>query len=241
MYVLFRYIPSSVDLVLFSPMYILGYILAHNQVYLSDKDMNIYGYTLSLSMVKYQTVVLCSDLDAAAGVLPTLPKEQLNKVAWFLEGQGRSFNPNLKMSICSHNMISKISRNLWCKWQQPRSQVWSFLAAGQPRCSCWHCVFNWCGDLISHRRHLGEWMIWVHWYSARVQQFPYSIQQIPYHIGVPPLTDLWPRFLCSPWRFISPVFISIVKPIRHWQLTCACTTLALGQYVYMVPNAMDND
>ena len=51
-YVLLGCILSHVDLVLFSPMYILGYIPAHNRVYLSDKDMNIYGYALSLSVVE---------------------------------------------------------------------------------------------------------------------------------------------------------------------------------------------
>ncbi|KAG1840310.1 coatomer WD associated region-domain-containing protein [Suillus tomentosus] len=68
-------------------MYILGYIPAHNRVYLADKDMNIFGYSLSLSVVEYQTAVLRGDMDSAAEILPTLPKEQLNKVARFLEGR----------------------------------------------------------------------------------------------------------------------------------------------------------
>lgn len=72
-------------------MYILGYIPAHNRVYLADKDMNIYAYALSLSVVEYQTAVLRGDMEAAAEILPTLPKEQLNKVARFLEGRGGSF------------------------------------------------------------------------------------------------------------------------------------------------------
>ncbi|KIJ69714.1 hypothetical protein HYDPIDRAFT_120671 [Hydnomerulius pinastri MD-312] len=70
-----------------TPMFILGYIPAHNRVYLADKDMNLYGYALSLSVVEYQTAVLRGDMDAAAEILPTLPKEQLNKVARFLEGR----------------------------------------------------------------------------------------------------------------------------------------------------------
>ncbi|KAG1807294.1 coatomer WD associated region-domain-containing protein [Suillus subaureus] len=68
-------------------MFILGYIPAHNRVYLADKDMNIFGYSLSLSVVEYQTAVLRGDMDSAAEILPTLPKEQLNKVARFLEGR----------------------------------------------------------------------------------------------------------------------------------------------------------
>ncbi|KAG8219095.1 coatomer WD associated region-domain-containing protein [Butyriboletus roseoflavus] len=69
------------------PMYILGYIPAHNRVYLADKDMNVYGYALSLSVVEYQTAVLRGDMEAADKILPTLPKEQFNKVARFLEGR----------------------------------------------------------------------------------------------------------------------------------------------------------
>jgi coatomer subunit beta' len=68
-------------------MFILGYIPAHNRVYLADKDMNIFGYSLSLSVVEYQTAVLRGDMDSAAEILPTLPKEQLNKVARFLESR----------------------------------------------------------------------------------------------------------------------------------------------------------
>lgn len=115
MYVLSGYIPFLADLVFSSPLYILGYIPAHNRVYLSDKDMNVYGYALSLSVVEYQTAVLRGDMKAAAEILPSVPKEQLNKVARFLEGRGGSFAYNLEMCICSRDMISKTSRNLRCK------------------------------------------------------------------------------------------------------------------------------
>ena len=39
-------------------------------------------------MVEYQTAVLRGDVAAAEELLPTIPKEQLNKVARFLEGRG---------------------------------------------------------------------------------------------------------------------------------------------------------
>ncbi|SJL02680.1 probable SEC27-coatomer complex beta subunit [Armillaria ostoyae] len=70
-----------------TPLYLLGYIPAHNRVYLADKDVNVYGYSLSLSVVEYQTAVLRGDMAAADEILPTLPKEQLNKVARFLESR----------------------------------------------------------------------------------------------------------------------------------------------------------
>ena len=113
MYVLPGFVPFPAYLVFSSPLYVLGYIPAHNRVYLADKDMNIYGYTLSLSVVEYQTAVLRGDMEAAAEILPTLPKEQLNKVARFLEGRGRSFTP-LEMLVCSRDMLSKTSRNSLC-------------------------------------------------------------------------------------------------------------------------------
>lgn len=49
--------------------------------------MHVYGYTLSLSVVEYQTCILRGDMDSAASLLPSLPKDQLNKVARFLEGR----------------------------------------------------------------------------------------------------------------------------------------------------------
>jgi coatomer subunit beta' len=69
-------------------MFLMGYIPSHNRVYLADKDVNIHSYSLSLSVVEYQTAILRFEMDAAAEILPTLPKEQLNKVARFLEGRG---------------------------------------------------------------------------------------------------------------------------------------------------------
>jgi coatomer subunit beta' len=70
-----------------TPMFIMGYIPSHNRVYLADKDVNVYAYSLSLNVVEYQTAVLRGDMESANEILPTLPKEQLNKVARFLEGR----------------------------------------------------------------------------------------------------------------------------------------------------------
>ncbi|KAF9443984.1 coatomer protein [Macrolepiota fuliginosa MF-IS2] len=70
-----------------SRLYLLGYIPSHNRVYLADKDLKIYGYSLSLIVVEYQTAILRGDTEAAASLLPTIPKDQVNKVARFLEGR----------------------------------------------------------------------------------------------------------------------------------------------------------
>ena len=55
----------------------------------------MYSYSLSLSMVEYQTAVLRGDMDAANEILPSIPKEHRNKIATFLEGRGtrRHFLP----------------------------------------------------------------------------------------------------------------------------------------------------
>ncbi|EJU06310.1 coatomer beta' subunit [Dacryopinax primogenitus] len=66
-------------------MYLLGYMPAHNRIYLADKDVNIYSYALSLALVEYQTAVLRGDMDMAAEILPTIPADQKNKIARFLE------------------------------------------------------------------------------------------------------------------------------------------------------------
>lgn len=69
-------------------MYVLGYLPRDGRIYLSDKDVNVVSFGLSLSMVEYQTVVLRGDMDLAAELLRDVPQDQMNKVARFLEGQG---------------------------------------------------------------------------------------------------------------------------------------------------------
>lgn len=49
-------------------MYILGYIPKDNKLYLSDKDMNVVGYSLLLSVLEYQTAVMRQDFDTAKQV-----------------------------------------------------------------------------------------------------------------------------------------------------------------------------
>ncbi|KAL2760177.1 hypothetical protein ACRALDRAFT_1046563 [Sodiomyces alcalophilus JCM 7366] len=70
------------------PMYILGYIQRDSRIYLADKDVNVTSFGLSLPVVEYQTLVLRGDMETAAELLPSVPSDQLNKIARFLEGQG---------------------------------------------------------------------------------------------------------------------------------------------------------
>jgi len=77
----------SLCIFLHRPLYILGYAPTHNRVYLANKVMSIYAYSPPLNVVEYQTAVLRDDMDAAEKILPSIPHEQLNKVARFLEAR----------------------------------------------------------------------------------------------------------------------------------------------------------
>jgi len=68
-------------------MYLLGYIPKDNRIYLSDKDINIYSYSLPQSVIEFETAILREDFETAKVILPTIPNDQLNKIARFLESQ----------------------------------------------------------------------------------------------------------------------------------------------------------
>ncbi|KAE8270045.1 hypothetical protein A4X09_0g2285 [Tilletia walkeri] len=68
-------------------LYLLGYLPQHGRIYMADQDMGIYSFTLSLSVVEYQTAILRGDLEAAATLLENVPLDQRNKLARFLEAQ----------------------------------------------------------------------------------------------------------------------------------------------------------
>eukprot|EP01116_Phalansterium_solitarium_P000084 TRINITY_DN10052_c0_g1_i1.p1 TRINITY_DN10052_c0_g1~~TRINITY_DN10052_c0_g1_i1.p1 ORF type:complete len:941 (-),score=430.58 TRINITY_DN10052_c0_g1_i1:500-3322(-) len=69
-------------------MYLLGYIEQTNKLYLIDKQFNIVGYTLHLTIINYQTAVLRGDLEAAEKIMPKIPQEHRNRIAHFLDNQG---------------------------------------------------------------------------------------------------------------------------------------------------------
>ncbi|MCO5565035.1 hypothetical protein L7F22_018705 [Adiantum nelumboides] len=68
-------------------LYLLGYLPSHGRVYLVDKDVSIYSFALSLAVVEYQTAILRKDYAGAEELLHTIPAEQRNRVARFLESQ----------------------------------------------------------------------------------------------------------------------------------------------------------
>ncbi|XP_066379126.1 coatomer subunit beta'-1-like isoform X2 [Miscanthus floridulus] len=70
------------------PMYLLGYLANQSRVYLIDKEFNVIGYTLLLSLIEYKTLVMRGDLEHANEILSSIPKAQYNSVAHFLESRG---------------------------------------------------------------------------------------------------------------------------------------------------------
>eukprot|EP01135_Chromosphaera_perkinsii_P010787 Nk52_evm4s2226 gene=Nk52_evmTU4s2226 len=70
------------------PLFLLGYIPRDNKMYLADKDLNIVSYSLDVSVLEYQTAIMRDDFETADSILPSIPDDQRNRVARFLEKQG---------------------------------------------------------------------------------------------------------------------------------------------------------
>ncbi|KAK9807397.1 hypothetical protein WJX73_000390 [Symbiochloris irregularis] len=70
------------------PMFLLGYLASQSRVYLIDKEFGVVSYTLLLALIEYKTLVMRGDMEAAEELLPSIPKDQMNSVARFLEARG---------------------------------------------------------------------------------------------------------------------------------------------------------
>lgn len=70
------------------PMYILGYLMKENRVYLMDKQYHVISYELLVSMLAYQTAIVRQDFEQAETTLAAIPAEHHNRIARFLEKQG---------------------------------------------------------------------------------------------------------------------------------------------------------
>ncbi len=69
-------------------VYLLGYIPRDSRVYISDKDINIVSFHLSLSVLEYQTIILRGEFEQAEELLQDIPENEMSKIARFLESQG---------------------------------------------------------------------------------------------------------------------------------------------------------
>lgn len=66
----------------------MGYLPKDNRLYLIDRQCSIVSYQLLLSVIEYQTAIVRRDFDSAAAILPTVPRDEHNRIARFLEAQG---------------------------------------------------------------------------------------------------------------------------------------------------------
>ena len=64
---------------------LLSYISQHDRVYLIDKGLNIYSYCILKCLLDYQQSIMSNDLVEANKQLEHIPKENLPKIAKFLE------------------------------------------------------------------------------------------------------------------------------------------------------------
>lgn len=71
------------------PLYLLGYLQRENRVYLMDKHFQIVSYALLMDVLTFQIDVVSGDLDEAENKLANIPREHHNKLARFLEAQGK--------------------------------------------------------------------------------------------------------------------------------------------------------
>ena len=115
------------------PMYIVGYIKKDNRIYMIDRDFAIVSFQLLLSVIEYQTAVVRRDFEAAASYLPSVPQEEYNRIARFLEAQGFKEEALAVATDPEHQFELAISLNkLQAAYefthQQPSETKWKQLA-----------------------------------------------------------------------------------------------------------------
>lgn len=105
-------------------MYLLGYIPAHNRLYLGDRELTIVSFSLQLAVLEYQTAIMRQDFSTADSILPRVPADQRTRVAHFLEKQGF-----MKQAL----VVSTDSDHRWeggdVHFSGERGDMWTFSAA----------------------------------------------------------------------------------------------------------------
>ncbi|GMH35365.1 hypothetical protein BSKO_03233 [Bryopsis sp. KO-2023] len=69
------------------PQYLMGYLATQSRIYLVDKEFGVTSYTLLLNLIEYKTLVMRGEMDAATDLLSSIPEDQMNTVARFLESR----------------------------------------------------------------------------------------------------------------------------------------------------------
>ncbi|XP_049848921.1 coatomer subunit beta'-like [Schistocerca gregaria] len=79
-------------------MYLLGYLSRFGRIVLADKNWNFITYSLSLSVINFQTAMLRNDVEGARRLIPSVPENERHRVALFLESRG---HPEWAMQLTS--------------------------------------------------------------------------------------------------------------------------------------------
>ncbi|PJF18060.1 Coatomer subunit beta [Paramicrosporidium saccamoebae] len=70
------------------PLYLVGFLAKENRLVLVDKDAATFTYTLSMDVIAYESAILKGDMAAAQALVGSIPSDQLNRVAHFLDSRG---------------------------------------------------------------------------------------------------------------------------------------------------------
>lgn len=158
------------------PLYIVGYLPKENRLYMIDRDFSIVSFQLLLSVIEYQTAVVRRDFEAAAAILPSVPRDEHNRIARFLEAQGFKEEALAVATDPEHQFelavqLGKLQTAYEITKQQPSESKWKQLGGNLPRnqrhltpppdvfyqllCACWqtsrssHPSYNWRKNALS--------------------------------------------------------------------------------------------
>jgi len=97
-----------------------------------DRDFSIVSYQVLLSVIEYQTAVVRRDFEAAASLLPTVPREEHNRIARFLEAQGFKEEALVVATDPEHQFelavqLGKLQAAYEITTQQPTESKWKQL------------------------------------------------------------------------------------------------------------------
>ena len=113
------------------PLYIVGYIKKDNRIYMIDRDFSLVSFQLLLSVLEYQTAVVRRDFEAAAKHLPSVPREEYNRIARFLEaglqGGGAAGGDGPRAPVRARDRLQQAAAASSTRWRSPRAK-WKQIA-----------------------------------------------------------------------------------------------------------------
>ncbi len=142
------------------PMFLLGYIQRDSRIYLCNKEVTVTSFSLSLGVVEYQTLVLRGDMDSANELLESIPPNELNKIARFLEGQGHkelalevATDPEHKFDLAL--ALNQLQIALELAKEADVEHKWKIV--GDAALAAWDVVL--AADCFTHAKDLGSLLL----------------------------------------------------------------------------------